>query len=103
MQLNANFISNVHDIFGEAGDAWLRDLPNQITQLSKLWDFHFLNPVPNLSYNFVSLVKLNATGKTAILKMSPEGGNLIPEMRWLNCIEKGVPEIYAFDEKLNAY
>ena len=103
MQFNPTFISNIHDIYGETGDAWLKDLPHYIKQLSTLWDFHLINSMENLSYNFVGLVRRNATGKTAILKMTPQGGSLISEMKWLNCIERGVPELYMFDEELNAY
>lgn len=103
MKLNPVFISNVHDIYGEVGDIWLEDLPHQINQLSTLWAFHLLNPMPNLSYNFVGLVKMKITSKTAVLKMAPKGGNLASEMQWLKCIEKGAPEIYALDENFNAY
>lgn len=103
MYLNPTFVSNIHDLYGEGGKIWLTDISSIINNLSTVWDFEFLKPMTDLSYNFVGLVKINATNKTAILKLSPTGGNLVSEMRWLNCIEKGAPEIYAFDEKLNAY
>ena len=103
MQLNPTFISNVHDIYGESGGSWLKDLPMHLKQLSTLWNFRFLGPMHTLSYNFVGIVKMNSTGKTAIIKMAPKGGSVINEMRWLNCIDKGVPKIYAFDESLNAF
>jgi streptomycin 6-kinase len=103
MQFSQPFVSNVHDIYGEVGDAWLKDLPHRIRHLETIWDFRFLKPMANLSYNFVCLVEMNAKQKRAILKMAPETGTLIPEMRWLKCIEKGVPEMYAFDQSLNAY
>lgn len=103
MQLKQSFISNIHDIYGPTGDTWLKELPQHLKELSDLWDFAFLNPMANLSYNFVGLVRMNATAKTAILKMAPKGGSLIPEMRWLNCIDKGVPQLYRHDENLTAY
>jgi streptomycin 6-kinase len=103
MHLKQSFTSNVHDIFGETGEAWLKELPQHLEDLADLWGFVFLQPMPNLSYNFVALVRMNATAKTAILKMAPKGGSLIPEMRWLQCIDKGVPELYRHDESLNAY
>lgn len=103
MQLNSTFISNVHDIYGETGDAWLRDLPNRIQHLSTLWNFRLVNPMPDLSYHFVGLVEMNSTAQTAVIKMAPETGSLVAEMRWLNCIDKGVPGIHASDEVLNAY
>ncbi|MBM3632959.1 MAG: streptomycin resistance protein [Alphaproteobacteria bacterium] len=103
MEFNPKFISNIQDIYGEDGDAWLKNLPHYIKQLSSLWDFHLISPMENLSYNFVGTVRMNATSQTAILKMAPKGGSLIPEMRWLNCLKKGIPELYKFDEDLNAF
>jgi streptomycin 6-kinase len=104
MQLNPKFISNVHDIYGEVGKIWLKDLPHFIKRLSSLWDFQFINPMENLSCNFVGLVSINATAKTAILKVAPEGsGHITPEIKWLKCIKEGVPAIYRADETFNAY
>ena len=103
LDLSSNFISNIHDIYGPAGKAWLKNLSDSINHLSKLWDFQFLNSMPILSYNYVGLVKMKRTGETAILKISPPGGNLQPEVKWLKCVEKGAPEIYQYDEDLNAY
>jgi streptomycin 6-kinase len=101
MQLTPNFVSNMKDLYGEESREWLANLPIMINNIAELWNFTFLHPMPHLSYNFVGLVQLDR-GQTAILKMSP-GKNLTREMHWLNCIEDGVPKIYAFDESLNAY
>ncbi len=75
MQFNPTFISHIHDLYGEPGEAWLQKLPNLLSQLSTLWNFHFLNPMPNLSYNFVGLVKMNETAQTAVLKIAPDKGS----------------------------
>lgn len=103
MHLNPTFLSNVHDIYGQIGDAWMKDIDQRIEYMATLWEFRFLKPMPHLSYNFVGLVEMKTSSKRAILKMAPETGSLISEMKWLQCIEKGVPEIYKFDESLNAY
>src|SRR5262245_11736875 len=103
MHLNPVFISNIQDIYKQEGKTWLKDLSVNINILSKSWDFRFLKPMPGLSYNFVGVVYFNQTGKLAVLKMAPKGGNLITEMRWLKCVEGGVPKIYSFDETLNAF
>jgi hypothetical protein len=95
--------SNILDLYRAVGEVWLENLDEQILHLSSLWNFQFIKPMEVLSYHFVGVVKMNATGKTAVLKMAPPGSNLVTEMRWLSCIEKGVPQIYALDEKLNAY
>jgi len=103
MHLNPSFISNVRDIHGEGGETWLKDLPFQINHLSQKWDFGFLKPMPTLSYHFVGLIHLNSTGKTAILKISPEEGSLAREIKWLNLIHHGAPKVYHHDEKMTAF
>lgn len=104
MQLNSHFISNIHDIYGLAGDSWIKELPNIIQQLAGKWDFHFLHPMPYLSYNFAGLVRLNKTNETAVIKMAPkEGSHITAEIQWLKCFEKCVPKIYEFDEAMNAF
>lgn len=101
MQLTPTFILNIQDIYGESGKTWLNDLHHIINRLEDFWNFTFLHPMPNLSYNFVGLVGLE-NNQTAVLKMSP-GDNLTAEMRWLDCIKTGVPKLYAFDEGLKSY
>jgi streptomycin 6-kinase len=101
MELNPQLIKNISDIYGEEGRTWLKNLPQLITQLADLWQFQFVEPMPELSYNFVGLVRLK-DDQTAVLKMSP-GDNLIPEMRWLNCIKSGVPKLYKCDENFKSY
>jgi len=103
MQLNMAFISNIHDIYGEAGSLWLQDLPLRLKHLSAVWNFHHLRPMPSLTYNYVGLVRMNSTNQTAIIKMAPYGANIVSEMRWLSCMEGISPKIYAFDEGLNAF
>lgn len=103
MQLNPEFISNLQEIHGAAGDQWLRELPALIQELASAWDFEFLWPMPCLSYNFVGLVKLRATNGFAVLKLMPQGVNVIREMKWLASIEKGVPKVYVSDETRRAF
>lgn len=101
IQLNPNFSTNIKDIYGTQGISWLEALPKLIQHFAKLWNFQFLHAMHDLSYNFVGLVRL-ANNQTAILKMSP-GKDLIREMEWLGCIEKGVPKIYALDKSNSTY
>lgn len=103
LNLNASFISNIHDVYGLEGDSWLKELPQLIEELSNNWDCQFLHPLSNLSYSFVGLVKMRANSKSAIIKIVPANGNIISEMKWLSCMEKGVPQIYFSDEKRNAF
>src|SRR4051794_24471872 len=103
MRLNSTFISNIRTLYGDAGKLWLEQLPVAIEKLSKEWQFQFVNPLPNLTYNFVGLVSMNSTEKTAILKMSPPGGNAPVEIRWLSCFKTSVPKIYLSDETQNVF
>ena len=103
MQLNKAFISNIHDIYGEAGALWLQHLPLRLEHLSSLWNFHLLRPMSSLTYNFVALVKMNSTNKTAVIKMAPDGANILNEINWLKCMQNASPKIHAFDEERNAF
>ncbi len=103
MRLNSFFVANIRSIYGETGERWLNELPNYIELLSSEWQFHFQNPLSDLSYSFVGLVRMDVTGNTAIIKMVPGEGSLVSEVKWLNSIAKGAPTVYSFHEKLNAY
>lgn len=103
MQLNQTFISNIRDIYKESGDLWLQNLPTRLQQLSALWDFHLLGSMPSLTYHYVGLVKMKSMAKTAVIKIAPEGGSIASELRWLKNMERVAPQLYAFDEKFNAF
>ncbi|HEV2614659.1 MAG TPA: aminoglycoside phosphotransferase family protein [Gammaproteobacteria bacterium] len=102
-KLNPTFISNIKDIYGDAGIAWIKNLPDQIKTLSDLWHFDLIRPMENLSYNFVGLVKLNATNNTAIVKIAFENARLLTEVEWLKSMSHCVPTVYNFDTQLNAF
>ncbi len=97
------FAANVQAVYGEKGKAWLSQLPAHLETLAKLWDFHFIRSITDLSYNFVALVELNSNHQKMILKTAPHGGSLATEARWLQTFKRGVPLIYNFDETHNAF
>lgn len=103
MHLNPTFIANIQDLYGETGEAWLKDLPSLLTQLGSKWNFRFIDVMPNLTYNFVGLVEMISTGENAILKMGPTAKNIETEVRWLGCFDAGVPQIYWHDENHDAF
>ncbi len=106
MQLNPTFINNVRDIYGATGIAWIDELPHLLADLASKWNFEFLYPMPELTFNFVGAVKLQkprtSGHATAVLKLSPPGGPVMNEIHWLKYFKSGVAEIYDDDEKLNA-
>lgn len=94
MQLHSTFVSNIRDLYGEIGEAWLKKLPSLLIQLGSKWNLRFLHVMPGLTYNFVCLVEMIPTGKTAILKIGPGSKNIEMEVQWLGCFNKGIPQIY---------
>lgn len=103
MHLNSIFISNIRNLYGEVGEAWLNNLPSLLTQLSEKWNLRFLNMMPDLTYNFVCLVEMLSTGEPATLKMGPKRQNIETEVRWLGCFNEAVPKIYWHDEAHDAF
>jgi streptomycin 6-kinase len=47
------FDTNIIKVWGDTGRLWLDKLPTIISILSKYWNLTNLNPVDNLSYNYV--------------------------------------------------
>lgn len=108
IKLNPEFISNIRDLYLEEGVSWLKTLPDLIDQLSRRWQFRFMQPMPNLTYNFVGWVEqLSATpntDKTAILKIThPQAGCGMNEARWLGSFQAGVPRVIGIDESRWAF
>ncbi|MDF2940745.1 MAG: strB [Gammaproteobacteria bacterium] len=95
------FVSNISEIYKEAGKRWLESLSERIRALSDQWGFKLIKPIPDLSYHFVGLVEYK--GQRAIIKMGPDAESLEPQVNWLTAIGKAMPKVYAFDAKLNAY
>ncbi len=101
MNLNASFINNIHSIYGEEGKTWLSNLSAHLARLSAQWNFQMIQPVKDMTYNFVAVVKLPSG--LAVLKTAPLAAKLIAEAEWLNAHKKSVPLIFHIDKKNNAY
>lgn len=103
MKLNTSFISNIQDVYGETGLSWLNQLSSDIETLCEKWGLCFQTAMPGLSYHFVALVEIIATGEKAVLKMAPTMQNIGIEAKWLECFDSDVPKIYWIDETYHAY
>lgn len=101
MRLNQSFVTNVHDIYGDKGESWIKQLPQQVSRLAKKWNFEFIDTVSNLSYNFVATVKYHQ--HAAILKIAVNNTILANESRWLECFSAGAPKLYWHDDDEAAY
>lgn len=103
MNLSKNFVTNIHATYGDTGRNWLEQLPSLIDLLAKKWDFRFIEPVPDLSFNFVALVELNSSHTVVILKTAPECASIIPEAQWLQNFHRGTPRIFEISLEQNAF
>lgn len=66
LPLSPDFISTITNTFGADGEQFLGKLPALIDEASQRWGLTNIQPVPNLSYNFVAFAKpSNSTAKTA--------------------------------------
>ncbi len=54
MNLPTEFVQTIKNTFGGDGEAWLVALPDLITEASQRWGLTYIQPVPNLSYNYVA-------------------------------------------------
>ncbi|MBI5945011.1 MAG: phosphotransferase [Chloroflexi bacterium] len=57
LNLPLDFIKNIQNSFEEEGGEFLANLPRLINEASQRWGLFEVQPVPNLSYNFVAFAK----------------------------------------------
>lgn len=81
MQLPENFSVSICKMFGAEGAEFIRKLPAQIAEASQRWGLHNIQPVSNLSFNFVAFAKQR--GKNVILKIGMPRNELISEIHAL--------------------
>ncbi|MGB7875536.1 MAG: hypothetical protein WBL25_14220, partial [Anaerolineales bacterium] len=58
--VDQRFIQTIKNTFGADGEAWLSALPDLIVEASHRWGLTDIQPVPNLSYNFVAIAQLSS-------------------------------------------
>lgn len=61
MNLPPEFISNIQNVFGEEGHAFLKALPDLVAEASARWSLTDVQPVSDLSYNFVAFANRPST------------------------------------------
>lgn len=81
MNLPQTFIQNIHAAFGERGSDWLRRLPDLIEEASQRWRLLDVEPVHNLSYNFVAFAQRG--GEDVVIKLGVPNRELTSEMQAL--------------------
>jgi len=85
MQFPSPFTRNIRRSFGEKGGHFLTALPTLINESSQRWGLINIQPVPNLSYNFVAFAKQGK--EDVILKIgvpNPELNSEISALKLFN-------------------
>jgi len=78
LNLPADFISNIQNVFEEDGYAFLEALPDLIAEASERWGLTDVQPAPNLSYNFVAFA--NRGDDEVVLKMGVPNSEMESEL-----------------------
>ena len=78
MNLPPDFIQTIHNVFKEDGKRFIENLPVLIEDVSARWGLTDVQPVPNLSYNFVAFAKQN--NAEVILKIGLPNRELTSEI-----------------------
>jgi streptomycin 6-kinase len=77
------FVRTMIELHGDAGQAWLSELPAMIAEYERRWAIRVAPPFANLSYNYVAPA-VRADGSAAILKLGmphPELSSEIAALR----------------------
>lgn len=98
MQLPDSFITTIQKAFKEDGEKFLAVLPALIEEASKRWGLTDVQPVPNLSYNFVAFAKRGK--EDVMLKIGVPNPELNSEMAALKLFDgDGACQLLACDEE----
>jgi streptomycin 6-kinase len=98
MQLPDAFITTIRNVFKEDGEKFLAVLPDLITETSQRWGLTDVQPVPNLSYNFVAFAKRG--NEDVILKMGIPNRELTSEISALKLFNgNGACQLLECDEE----
>jgi streptomycin 6-kinase len=88
----------MESIFGDDGRQWIADLPALIDGCSQRWGLTEVQPVPNLSYNFVAFAKRG--DEKMVLKIGVPNRELTSEMATLRLFNgEGACRLIDYDEE----
>jgi streptomycin 6-kinase len=79
MKLLSTFVRNVRGAFGTGGQAWLEALPDLVDEAVQRWGLTDVQPVPELSYNWVAFA-LDGGGNERVLKLGVPNRELTGEI-----------------------
>lgn len=108
MNLPPDFIKTIQNVFGADGREMLARLPELIADASVRWGLVDVQPVPNLSYNFVAFAKREPSpfgrgqgeGGSVVLKIGVPRDELLSEMTALRLFNaEGACRLLECDEE----
>jgi streptomycin 6-kinase len=110
MHLPLEFIQTIQNTFGDDGHAWLIALPNLVEGAARRWHLTNIQPVSNLSYNFVAFARRSSTAlrfprhsaqsDDVVLKIGVPNRELTSEMAALRFVDgKGAVRLLEADEE----
>jgi len=82
MNLSPEFIHIITNVFGPDGESFITNLPTLIDETSQRWGLTNVEPVENLSYNFVAYA--NRGTEKVILKMGVPNHEFKSEIPTMN-------------------
>jgi streptomycin 6-kinase len=98
LNLPAEFISNVQNVYLEDGRAFLEALPDSIAEASARWGLTNIEPAQNLSYNFVAFT--NRGDIQVVLKIGLPNRETKSEMAALRLFNgEGACRLIDYDEE----
>lgn len=113
MQLPDSFITTIKKAFKEDGEKFLAVLPSLIDEFSERWGLTDVQPVPNLSFNFVAFAKLvsirptitgYSTSRDVILKIGVPHRELKSEIAALKLFNgNGACQLLESDEERGSF
>ncbi len=104
MQLPASFIDTIRKAFKEDGEKFLAVLPALVDEFSERWGLTDVQPVPNLSFNFVAFAKHTSTAQNVMLKMGVPNNELRSEIAALKLFNgNGACQLLESDEERGVF
>ncbi len=85
MNLPGAFLRTIEQNFGQRGQDFLEALPELVQEAARRWQLSDIQPVPNLSYNYVAFARRQDTH--VVLKVGVPDRELLSEMIALRAFE----------------
>lgn len=88
MNLPASFTKTILSTFGHRGHDFLASLPDLVAEAAHRWQLTEIEPVPNLSYNFVAFARRSPSeASEVVLKLGPPNPEFTSEIAALRLFD----------------